>query len=261
MVKINHPPVRVLHSIPGRLRLSLPTLTPGEAATLERQVAGTGGIVSVTANPVSKTALITSDPQAVTSAEVVRRVLLHLRPAHHCATQWMTEQEDLDKKQELKQFLLSGTLLAGALARRLLPRANASVSWIDYAAATATGYTVVLKAVQEMREEDGISLDTFSIIYLLLSAGTEKLLPATVVTWLANFSHIFFAHPHHRQKPPGFKEVLGAMEERREALEEPGGWASVAAAAAMFIAKGRQERPLDVFDHYREFNQRYQEFL
>ncbi len=72
--------VRTISSTPGRLRLGVPPIkrAPSLAARLEQRLAVQPGVRQATANPVTGTALVSYDPNAITPQDLERAAELAL---------------------------------------------------------------------------------------------------------------------------------------------------------------------------------------
>ena len=68
---------RIVHQIPGRIRLKMNTL-PEDLAKMEKTVSGHPGILEVKISPVTRSLLLSFEPDTISQEELILRAAVYL---------------------------------------------------------------------------------------------------------------------------------------------------------------------------------------
>jgi len=176
--------LRVIHSLPSRLRLRLAT-GPNDPEEMGRTVKRHPGIAVVSYSRHTGSVLLRYDPGEISQEELIIRVAVFIslengqRPVRVYSDSGMEEMAG--------SAFLSGFLIVASLASRLAPQLATYRNPLDWAAGIGTAYSIVDHAYGELKERDNFDPEALSIIYLLTSFTQGRFLPATLFSWVATF--------------------------------------------------------------------------
>ena len=176
--------VRVVHSLPGRVRLRL-SIQPADPQAMEATVKEHPGIFEVSFNPHTRSVLLRFDPDETSQEELIIRVAVFLSLENDLRP--VKVYSDPDAPEISNSAFLSGFLLVTALAGRLVPQLTPARPALDWSAGVGTAYSIVDHAYGELKERDSFDPEALSVIYLLTSFAQGRFLPAALFSWIATF--------------------------------------------------------------------------
>ncbi|MBM7705064.1 HMA2 domain-containing protein [Metabacillus iocasae] len=177
-------PYYILHDIPGRIRLRIPTLSNRKKhEEIERFFAEMKGIISVKIEPIIQTMVVTYQKVDITKQRLLRNLSLFF---HH------EKLDPLDPimlnikpqiRKELLRSFITGALILIAYAKRFY---TSRVDAFDYIVVITTAHTVLSHGNEQRFRHP----DILTGIISLFSLGTSNLLHVCMVTWAVNVLEI-----------------------------------------------------------------------
>ena len=178
-----HYTIKILHSIPGRIRLSIPGLAKNnQPIAIKRILQSITGIQEVRVEPIIKTILITYD----TSKRHVRDILYYLtvlfsEKKEEPSLQLFSTREGI--KKDIWRSIISGSLLLIAFLRK---NVKAHPDMFDYLAVISTSYTVLSHGENKLRHPD-----VLTGLISIVSLGSHNILQLALATWIVNLVEVF----------------------------------------------------------------------
>jgi len=176
--------VKVVHSLPGRVRLRLSVL-PDDAGKMIKTVKNHPGIENIGFSQVTRSVLLRYNPAETSQEELIIRVAVfislenELQPVQVFSDTGVSEVSDT--------AFLSGFLILVSLASRIVPQLATWRNMFDWIAGVGTAYSIFDHGYEEFRERGNFDPEVLSVIYLLTSFSQGKFLPATLFTWIATY--------------------------------------------------------------------------
>lgn len=176
--------IRVLHRLPGRLRLRLSS-APQRPGDMERTVKLHAGVQEVTYSPHTRSLLLRFDGSEISQEELIIRAAVFVSLDNELAP--VRVYSDYEATGLSNSAYLSGFLILTALASRLVPRLAPARNLLDWAGGAGTAYAVLDHAYGELKERDSFDPEVLSVIYLMTSFAQGRVLPAALFSWIATF--------------------------------------------------------------------------
>lgn len=172
---------KVVHSIPGRVRLHIPILKQMEEyASIAELFESIKGVRHVRIEPIIQTMLIEYDPQVLKKQVVLRNVGLFFNQISE-DMRFMTDPKGNLRGDLLKSFV-SGILLLIAFLRK---NGSTRPDVFDYLVVISTSYTVLSHGEDRLGHPD-----VLTGIISMVSLGAQNILKISLVTWLVNLIEV-----------------------------------------------------------------------
>ncbi|MFJ7932184.1 HMA2 domain-containing protein [Peribacillus sp. NPDC096448] len=185
-----NPKFYVLHDIPGRLRLQIPSLRDKtDYKEIEHMFSSLKGILFVRIEPTIQTMLIKYDISHLYRNTIFRYISIFFQQIRLDPLDDIMIQIDPTTRKDWLRTLFSGCLLLLAGIRKSsFYKPDALV----YGAVVATGYTVLSHgSADKIRHPD-----ILTGIVTLLSLGPSNMLYVAMITWIVNVLELL----HEKQK-------------------------------------------------------------
>ena len=183
---------KVVHSIPGRVRLHIPILQQmDEYASIAELFESIKGVRYVRIEPIIQTMLIEYDPQEIEKQVVLRNVGLFFNQISEDMGFVMDHSGNL--RGDLLKSFVSGALLLVAFMRK-----NGSMrpDVFDYLVVISTSYTVLSHGENRLGHPD-----VLTGIISMVSLGAQNILKVSFVTWLVNLIEVVSDIMKENNKP------------------------------------------------------------
>lgn len=175
--------IKILHSIPGRIRLSIPVLSRiSRPSAIKEVLQSISGIEDVRIEPIINTLLIQYD----STKRHVKDILSYLTivfPQTYEETSFPLFSTREGIKKDIWRSVLSGSLLLIAFLGK---NNKKHPSFFDYLAVFSTSYTVLSHGENKLRHPDVIT-GLISIV----SLGSHNILQLAFATWIVNLVEVF----------------------------------------------------------------------
>jgi len=182
-MKNNHY-IKIIHSLPGRVRLKLPE-TPKDVKAMQKTVKGHPGIFEIAYSKHTNSVLLKFDTNETSQEELIIRVAVFLSLENNL--QPLRVYSDVDVSEISEAAFLSGFFILISLVSRVFPQFIKIRNVIDWIAGIGTAYSIFDHGFEEYKERGNFDPEVLSVIYLLTSFSQGKFLPATFFTWIATF--------------------------------------------------------------------------
>lgn len=183
------PMVVILHTTPGRLRISL-SWPPQKVDRFIQGVLGHSGINSVKYNPITKSVLITYTKEQVEPTEIVIRVATSLSLEYNFVPVLLSSKLVQKGLGVLDQY--SGLALLAAWGVKLLDFSLPIQRVFLWNGTFSTIISIMSHAWMEAKKRGVYDPEVLSLAYLINSILKENLLFSTTLTWLTAFGrHIW----------------------------------------------------------------------
>ena len=176
--------VKVIHSLPGRVRLKL-SIPPKKISELQKTVKAHPGIFEVRFSKHTNTLLVKFDRSETSQEELIIRVAVFLSLENDL--QPVQAYSDTEVSEISNSAFLAGFLILTSVLSRILPQFTKFRSMVDWSAGIGTAYAIVDHGYEEFKERGNFDPEVLSVIYLLTSFSQGKFLPATILSWIASF--------------------------------------------------------------------------
>jgi len=176
--------IKVIHSLPGRVRLKL-SITPKNINELYKTVKAHPGIYEVKFSSYTNTLLVKFDQVETSQEELIIRVAVFISLENDY--QPVQAYSDTEVSEISNSGFLAGFLIGISVLSRVLPQITRFRSYVDWAAGLGTAYAIVSHGYDEFKERGNFDPEVLSVIYLLTSFSQGKFLPATILTWITAF--------------------------------------------------------------------------
>ena len=175
--------IRILHSIPGRIRLSIPGLSKNnQPSAIKDILQSIRGIEEVRVEPIIKTILIQYDASKRHVKDILNYLTMIFSQNHEdTSMQLFSTREEM--KKDIWRSIISGSLLLIAFLRK---KVKTHPDIFDYLAVISTSYTVLSHGENRLRHPDVIT-GLISIV----SLGSHNILQLALATWIVNLVEIF----------------------------------------------------------------------
>jgi len=176
--------IKVLHSIPGRIRLRL-SVAPQNTDEMQETVKNHPGIDQVLFSPVTRSLLLRYDPEETSREELIIRVAVFISSEYDLTPVKVFSDTKLAEMSDTAFF--SGFSIVVSVLSRLIPQTKPYRRAIDWIAGMGTAFSILEHGYQEYKERGNFDPEVLSIIYLMTSFSQNKLLLAALFTWIAAF--------------------------------------------------------------------------
>ncbi len=184
--------MNIIHSIPGRMRLSLNCVVH-RTEKVCKKIESLDGLVSCSYSEISGNFLIYYKETDIGPTGVIKELILAIAEdiGHYPVSIRSLENYKLTPLAKpaavLIVFSSFYTLLGGNLTAKMV---------LQYSAALMTGVSVVDHGISEIKRTGTFDFENLSLIYLINSLGEKKVLQGTVLTWLATYiRHLLPVNP------------------------------------------------------------------
>lgn len=183
---------KIIHSLPGRIRLSIPALKQMEEhQAIAKLFASIKGIRYVRIEPIIQTMLIQFDPSEIRQRIVLRNVSLFFQQISEDLR--FTSNQPAKHRGDLIKSIVSGILLFIAFVRK-----NGSIrpDLFDYLVVISTSYTVLSHGKNRLSHPD-----VLTGIVSMVSMGAQNILKISLLTWIVNFIEVVSDIMNEMNKP------------------------------------------------------------
>lgn len=182
------PVVKIIHFLPGRLRLRL-SVPPRNVNRLIREVKEHEGINEIKYNQITRSLLIFYEPTAIKHYEILIRVCVSLSMEHNMQEVVLENQNNKSGMTIQEQYC--GILLLVAAIAKTSKLSSDYIKLIDYGASFTTLFFVINHALKEMETSGSPDPEVLSSVYLINAMAKGNFLLAATITWLATFARHF----------------------------------------------------------------------
>ncbi len=176
--------IRVIHSLPGRLRLRM-TVPPRSTRDMIATVRKHPGIHTLSFNPHTRSVLVTYDPAETSQEELIIRLAVYISQEHDLNP--VRVFSNINTLEVSQSAFVSGFLILVALFSRVIPRLGNIRNTLDWISGIGTAYSIFNHGYDEYKKRGNFDPEVLSVVYLLSSFSQGKFLPATLFTWIATF--------------------------------------------------------------------------
>lgn len=172
---------KIVHAVPGRMRLSIPLLgTLRDHNSIKDMFESITGIKDVRIEPRIQAMVITYDHQEIDKKLVLKDIGLFFSQA---------EDDIMPKNVDRKQILiaLAKSIVSGILILIAYLRRNGRVTpdLFDYLVVISTSYTVLSHGENRLSHPD-----VLTGIISMVSLGAQKILSVSLMAWIVNFIEV-----------------------------------------------------------------------
>jgi len=189
---IKTPQLRIIHQLPGRVRLKLDIL-PKDPSQMEKIVKGHPGIQEIRLSPLTKSLLLKFEPETITQEELIIRVAVYLALENNFSS--VRVFSDVEVREMSNMAFMSGFFIVFALGGKLFRRFMRVQNVLDWTAGISTAISIFDHAHGELKERGNFDPEVLSIVYLLSAFMQGNLLPAALFTWIATFGRHLLEMP------------------------------------------------------------------
>jgi hypothetical protein len=182
--------VRILHEIPGRVRLGL-SHAPTDSERMGASVSGHEGIQQLRYSHHTGAYLVRYDPAKVSSREIIVRVAFALSLDKN-REEVRIVPERIPRELSVSALVSLALILTAGITR--LP-GSAGSRGVEYLAGAGTVGAVLEHGYQEVSDRGDLDPEVLSVVYLVRSFYGDKLLAASAFTWLATFGRHLLRQP------------------------------------------------------------------
>ena len=175
--------IKILHSIPGRIRLSIPALSRiSQPSAIKGVLQSIRGIDEVRVEPIIKTVLIKYDAKKRRVTDILQYLTMFFPQSNQePSMQLFSKREGI--KKDIWRSILSGSLLLIAFLRKNI---KAHPDMFDYLAVISTSYTVLSHGENKLRHPD-----VLTGLISIVSLGSHNILQLALATWIVNLVEVF----------------------------------------------------------------------
>jgi hypothetical protein len=184
--------IRIVHQLPGRIRLKL-NLLPLNLAQMKKHVKSHPGIREVIVNPITNSMLLQYEPDEITQEELIIRVAVYLALENNFST--IRVFSDIEVREMSNMAFMSGFFIMCAFSAKLFPPFIRIKKVLDWIAGISTAYSIVDHGHDELKERGNFDPEVLSIVYLLTAFMQGNILPAALFTWIATFGRHLLEMP------------------------------------------------------------------
>ncbi|WP_455662816.1 HMA2 domain-containing protein [Pradoshia sp.] len=175
--------IKILHSIPGRIRLSIPALSRiSQPSAIKGVLLSISGIKEVRVEPLIKTILIYYDTTKRHVTDILNYLTMFFPPTNAESSMQLFSTEEGIKK-DIWRSILSGSLLLIAFLRKNI---KTHPDMFDYLAVFSTSYTVLSHGENRLRHPD-----VLTGLISIVSLGSHNILQLALATWIVNLVEVF----------------------------------------------------------------------
>lgn len=179
-----NPQLRIIHQIPGRIRLKM-NILPEDSKKMENTVSGHPGIYEVKISPVTRTLLLRFEPRTISQEELIIRAAVFLSLENDFCP--IKIYSDIEVKEPSNMAFLSGFFVISALGIKLFKRFSKIHPMLDWIAGISTAYSILDHGHRELKERGNFDPEVLSVLYLLMAFVQGNHLSASLFTWVATF--------------------------------------------------------------------------
>ncbi|TYR81470.1 hypothetical protein FZC66_06390 [Priestia megaterium] len=175
-----NPQFYILHDIPGRLRLQIPSLRDKtDYEEIEHMFSSLNGVSLVRIEPIIQTMLIKYDSAHLSRNTIFRYVSIFFQQTRlDPLDDIMIQMHPTTRSDWLRALFSGGLLLLAGIRKSSFHKPDALV----YGAVVATGYTVLSHGKSNKIRHP----DVLTGILSLLSLGPSNMLYVAMITWIVN---------------------------------------------------------------------------
>ena len=177
------PKFYIVHDIPGRIRMHIPALCDKTAhQEIEKMFSSLKGIQHVRIEPLIQTMVVEYRTEDLPRNHLLRYVSLFFQQTRFDPFDTIMINVKPKLRSDLFRSLFTGVLLLFAYIRKTSVKRPDP---LDYAAAIATGYTVLSHGTNRLSHPD-----VLTGIISLVSLGASNMLHISMITWAVNVLEI-----------------------------------------------------------------------
>ena len=188
-------PYTVLHDIPGRLRIHIPSLrnysSPKE---IEAFYCTVTGIVKVQIEPIIRTMIIKYNTEKISKEKIFQYIILFFQEKTWDPVQSIMVHSTPGIRKAIIRSVVTGLLLLGAVIKK---RYTSKIDVFDYLVVISTAHTVLSHGGEDRYKHP----DILTGIISLFSLGASNLLNVCIVTWAVNVLEILHDIKQTNQRP------------------------------------------------------------
>jgi len=192
---MNHrmtPVVTILHSLPGRVRVSLTPACVRPDEVIEA-VRGHAGIGQTRYTPVTRSLLVTYDMSRVSEEEIVLRVALSLSLENGHVPIRVVQARGHHEITGVASLAAVAVLAAGAM--RLFAGNAQATRYMEGVGGAGTALAVAGHGWREVRSRGNFDPEVLSLGYLLAAFARGNFLVPSLVTWSLTFGRHLLQQP------------------------------------------------------------------
>jgi hypothetical protein len=178
------PQLRIVHQIPGRIRLKM-NILPEDSKQMEKTVSSHPGILEVKISPQTRSLLLRFEPETISQEELIIRAAVYLSLENDFCP--IRIYSDIEVKELSNIAFLSGFFIISALGIKLFRRFSKIQQLLDWTAGISTAYSILDHGHRELKERGNFDPEVLSVLYLLMAFVQGNHLPASLFTWVATF--------------------------------------------------------------------------
>jgi hypothetical protein len=179
-----NPQLRIIHQIPGRIRLKM-NILPENSLKMEKTVSSHPGVHEVKISPVTRTLLLRFEPETISQEELIIRAAVFLSLENDFCP--IKIYSDIEVKELSNIAFLSGFFVMSALGIKLFKRFSRIHPMLDWIAGISTAYSILDHGHRELKERGNFDPEVLSVLYLLMAFVQGNHLSASLFTWVATF--------------------------------------------------------------------------
>jgi len=172
------------HELPGRVRIRL-SHALRQSERVRRLVAEHDGVAEVQYTAVSRSMLVRSDPEHITTEEIVIRIATGLSLEHNNADVRVLTQPPV--RELTDSAFYSGIVLFAALALRAMGQYSTGRGALEGIAGLTTAGAALYHGLVDYRLRGNIDPEVLTVTYLLIALVRGNALPAATLTWISTF--------------------------------------------------------------------------
>jgi len=186
------PQLRIVHQLPGRIRLKM-TMLPQDTALMEKTVSSHPGILEVKVSEPTRSLLLRYEPENISQEELIIRAAIYLSMENDFCP--IRIYSDIDVKELSNISFLSGFFIVSALGIKLFRRFSRIQQMLDWIAGISTAYSILDHGHRELKERGNFDPEVLSVLYLLMAFVQGNHLSASLFTWVATFGRHLLEMP------------------------------------------------------------------
>ncbi len=211
--------INVVHSIAGRVRVRL-SIAPQSSKEMIKMIKKHPGILNIEFTEITKSVLIKFDENETTQEELCIRLAVFLSLENEMHPVRIYSDTEMVEISDTAVF--AGFIILLSLIIRIIPQTKGIRNIIDWIAGISTTYSIVDHGYEEFKEKGSYDPEVLSVIYLLTSFTQGRLLPATVITWIASFGrHLIRYSSKNVEIRPRLIESTKGKNEQYEVVINP----------------------------------------
>jgi len=175
---------RIVHQIPGRIRLKM-NILPRDSQKMEETVSSHPGILEVKISPLTRSLLLCFQPEIITQEELIIRAAVYLSLENDFSP--IRIYSDIEVKEMSNMAFVSGFFIVGALGIKIFKQFIKIQPMLEWIAGISTAYSILDHGHRELKERGNFDPEVLSVLYLLMAFVQGNHLSASLFTWVATF--------------------------------------------------------------------------